>query len=61
MARFYFHIRKGQEFIADLEGKEFPSLTSAWLDALNTAKSVLAGRPPQPELDNVEFVIGRRP
>jgi hypothetical protein len=42
MSRFYFHVRMGERFIADQEGSDFLDIAAARLEALATARDVLA-------------------
>ena len=42
MGRFYFHIRMGEQFIRDQEGSDFSDVAAARLEALATARDVLA-------------------
>jgi hypothetical protein len=42
MGRFYFHLRSGDQVIADQEGSELPDVTAARLEALAAARYILA-------------------
>ena len=58
MGRFYFHLRSGEEVIADHDGADFPDLPAARREAVLSARQILSdaimsGREDVPEL----FVI----
>jgi hypothetical protein len=42
MGRFYFHLRSGDQIIADQEGSDLPDVTAARLEALAAARYILA-------------------
>jgi hypothetical protein len=42
MARFYFHIRRGDEFVRDTEGVDFPDVEAARREGLLAAREMLA-------------------
>jgi hypothetical protein len=42
MARFYFHLRSGDQIVPDLEGTELPDFPSAQHEALLNARELLA-------------------
>ena len=44
MARYFFHIRKGDTFIEDHDGKDMPDLAAARAEALASARDLLAER-----------------
>lgn len=43
MARFYFHLRKGNKFIPDDDGEDFADASAAKLEAIASAREILAG------------------
>ena len=54
MARFYFHLRAGDELVPDEEGIDLPDLSAARREAIEAARELLAeaikdGRPEVPE------------
>jgi hypothetical protein len=51
MTRYYFHVRDGEDFIRDLNGENFESLSAARHEALGAARELVAdavesGEPP---------------
>ena len=42
MARFYFHVRTGDDLTEDPDGVELPDLAAAREEALRSAKDILA-------------------
>ena len=42
MGRFYFHLRSGENVIADEEGSDLPDIAAARLEALAAARYILA-------------------
>ena len=52
MPRYFFHIVDGDEIIEDCEGTELPDLEAAVLDALHSARHLLADRIRRGELAN---------
>jgi hypothetical protein len=44
MPRFHMNIRKGDEFVEDWEGEEFPSLSEAHVEAVQSARELMAAR-----------------
>jgi hypothetical protein len=44
MPRFHMNIRKGDEFLEDWEGEEFPSLSEARTEAVLCARELMAAR-----------------
>jgi hypothetical protein len=44
MPRFHMNIRKGDEFLEDWEGEEFPSLSEARTEAVRSARELMAAR-----------------
>jgi hypothetical protein len=42
MARFYFHLRTGDQIVPDVEGTELPDFPSAQREALLNARELLA-------------------
>jgi hypothetical protein len=43
MRRFYFHLRKGDQLIADEEGQDLPDVSPAVCEAKLSARELLAG------------------
>lgn len=41
MARYFFHIRRGDDLIEDFEGDEFDSLDAVRVEAVKAAKELL--------------------
>ena len=44
MPRFHMNIRRGDEFLEDWEGEEFPSLSEARVEAVRSARKLMAAR-----------------
>ena len=44
MPRYFFHIRKGDEWIEDFEGTDLVDLPAALRDALASAREIVGGR-----------------
>ena len=44
MPKYYFHIRDGQDLAPDPEGAEFESLEAARVEAINSARELVAQR-----------------
>jgi hypothetical protein len=42
MARFFFHIRNGADFVEDPDGGDFPDLEAARAESLLSARELLA-------------------
>ncbi|NLS06963.1 hypothetical protein HGP14_27060 [Rhizobium sp. P32RR-XVIII] len=42
MAKYYFHIRAGDEFVEDDEGIDLPDLAAVHEEAVNSAREVVA-------------------
>jgi hypothetical protein len=42
MARFYFHIRRGEELVTDEEGVDLPDVEAARREGLLAAREILA-------------------
>jgi len=42
MARYFFHIRNGGDFVEDREGTEMPGLEHARLEAMQSAREIVA-------------------
>jgi hypothetical protein len=42
MARFYFHVREGEELIPDDEGVDLPDVSAARQEAVLAAREILA-------------------
>jgi hypothetical protein len=42
MPRFHMNIRKGDELLEDWEGEEFPSLSEARVEAVRSARELMA-------------------
>jgi hypothetical protein len=64
MARFYFHLKYGDELVADEEGSNLPDLSAARKEALLSARELLAsaikmGNPNIPEAVVVTDESGR--
>ena len=43
MPRFYFHLRAGDQFIRDDDGQDFADLSAAKLEAISSAREIVAG------------------
>ena len=64
MGRFYFHVKEGNELIADEDGTDLPDLAAATREALQAARELLAeaiklGKPTAPEAIVVADAGGR--
>jgi hypothetical protein len=64
MGRFYFHVKEGNELIADEDGTDLPDLAAATREALQAARELLAeaiklGKPTSPEAIVVADAGGR--
>jgi uncharacterized protein YaaQ len=44
MPRFHMNIRKGDELLVDWEGEDFPSLSEAHIEAVQSARELMAAR-----------------
>jgi hypothetical protein len=44
MPRFHMNIRKGDDLLKDWEGEEFPSLSEARTEAVQSARELMAAR-----------------
>ena len=42
MGLYFFHIRRGDQFIQDFEGEEFANLEAARAEAITAARDILA-------------------
>lgn len=56
MPRFYFHICNGTGLIEDEEGQDLPSVEAARLEAMRSARDVMAGDVQRGILDLSSFI-----
>ena len=58
MARYFFHVRDGANFIEDAEGVELPDLGAVREEAMSAAREMLAEKLYRGEvLDGQKFVV----
>ena len=64
MARFYFHLKDGEELLTDDDGVDLPDVSHAKHEAIQSARELLAeaiktGRPEVPEAFVISDEAGR--